>query len=87
MLSDQERKILRILFNFSRNCGRMPDPRELETKSGFSMKDIKKALAGLKEQGYILGGRLSEVRIIEAWEREEHKPKTNESKYRGPWLL
>lgn len=71
MLADLDRKVLRILFHFSRNYGRMPDLKELETKTGKAAPELAAALARLRDGVYIMGSRLSEVVIIEAEERTE----------------
>ncbi|MEY9096927.1 hypothetical protein [Paenibacillus sp. RC84] len=69
MLTDMERKILRILYNFSSINKRMPSRVELGRKSGYTADDIQKALGGLKEKGYIFGEKLSEIVILYAWEK------------------
>ncbi|MFF2154205.1 hypothetical protein ACFVVQ_02740 [Paenibacillus chitinolyticus] len=83
MLSDKERKVLRILYNFSNIHHRMPDQTELETKSGYNQENIKQALSTLREQGYIMGNKLSEIKIIEAWPREKRAEKKT---YTSPYL-
>ncbi|MFB7817434.1 hypothetical protein ACFC0X_25095 [Paenibacillus chitinolyticus] len=83
MLSDTERKVLRILYNFSSVHHCMPDLSELETKSGSNQEKLKQALSTLREQGYIMGNKLSEVKIIEAWPREKKEEKKT---YISPYL-
>ncbi|GKS15073.1 hypothetical protein YDYSY3_60730 [Paenibacillus chitinolyticus] len=73
MLADLDRKVLRILFHFSRNYGRMPDLKELETKTGKAAPELAAALARLRDGVYIMGSRLSEVVIIESEERQPEK--------------
>lgn len=78
MLSDIERKLLRILYNFSLQQRRMPTMNELETKTGRRLEQIKQALAGLEQANYIIWEDKSstqQILIIEAWEREAGKPK------------
>ncbi|QAV20101.1 hypothetical protein PC41400_21500 [Paenibacillus chitinolyticus] len=83
VLSDTERKVLRILYNFSNIHHCMPDLSELETKSGYNQENIKQALSTLREQGYIMGKKLSEVKIIEGWPREKKEEKKT---YINPWM-
>ncbi|MEC0248881.1 hypothetical protein P4H65_24110 [Paenibacillus chitinolyticus] len=83
MLPDIERKVLRILYNFANNHGRMPELAELETKSGSNQESLKQALSGLREKGYIMGNKLSEVKIIEPWPREK---KEETKTYINPWI-
>ncbi|MEY9096304.1 hypothetical protein [Paenibacillus sp. RC84] len=83
MLPDIERRVLRILYNFANNHGRMPDLTELETMSGSNQEKLKQALSGLREKGYIMGDKLSEVKIIEAWPREK---KEETKSYISPYL-
>ncbi|MFB5268200.1 hypothetical protein ACE41H_15645 [Paenibacillus enshidis] len=78
MLSDIERKLLRILNNFSLQNRRMPNISELEIKTGRWPEQIKQALAGLEQVNYITWEDKSstqKILIIEAWERESIKPK------------
>lgn len=53
MLSDIERKLLRVLYNFSRQKRRMPMWIELEHKMGHKKSTIQDALRSLVEQEYI----------------------------------
>ncbi len=74
MLNDLERKLLRILYNFSSQHGRMPRMPELQQKTGRGREDITGALRTLVEQQYILcpdNPSLETIVILEAWEREE----------------
>ncbi len=87
LLSDQERKVLRILFNFSRNNGRMPETQELVSKSGRTPTGIQEALSSLRKKGYIMGKKLSEVVIIEAWEKVEEKQEKKRDHYLGMWQI
>lgn len=82
MLSDLERKLLRILYNFSTQHGRMPRMPELRQKTGRRREDISAALRRLVEQQYILwpdNPSLETIVILEAWEREQPLPKTRMS--------
>lgn len=74
MLSDMERKLLRILFNFETKRHRMPTIDELEIKTGRSKQDIFAGLRGLAEQKYIFwpdNPKLDTIVILEAWERDK----------------
>ena len=77
MLSDLERKVLRILFNFSTQRHRMPTKRELERTTGRQYQDIKSALDVLVQQHYIFwpdNPRLDTIVILEGWERDTSLP-------------
>lgn len=74
MLSDLERKLLRILFNFSTQRHRMPIKPELERTTGRKYSDIEAALNKLVEERYIFWPdkpSLETIVILEAWEREQ----------------
>ena len=71
MLPDFERKLLRILVNFSGQRGRMPIISELEIKTGKSWSRIREALAELERNQFIVWQDKSSTRgilIIEGWE-------------------
>lgn len=71
MLDDLERKLLRILYNFSSLHGRMPRMPELQQKTGRPREEITGALRILVEQQYILwpdNPVLDTITILEAWE-------------------
>lgn len=70
MLTDLERKALRILFNFSNLYRRMPTMKELEKKTGACAVNIFKALDGLYKQGYITWQPrvVQSIQIINVWE-------------------
>ncbi|MNW62195.1 hypothetical protein D3C74_403130 [compost metagenome] len=73
MLSDLERKLLRILYNFTTQRNRMPTIEELEIKTGRSKRDLFAGLRGLVEQKYIFwpdNPRLDTIVILEGWERD-----------------
>ncbi|MCC3379879.1 hypothetical protein ACFQY3_14655 [Paenibacillus farraposensis] len=74
MLSDIERKLLRILYNFSAQKRRMPTIKELEIKTGRSVTDIKAGLLALEQDNYIAWADKSTLRdiiIIEGWDRDQ----------------
>ncbi|MEK5162094.1 hypothetical protein NYE69_07085 [Paenibacillus sp. FSL R5-0527] len=78
MLNDLERKLLRILSNFSTQRKRMPTVVELEKKTGRNQRDIFEGLRGLVEQQYIFwpdNPRLDTIVILEAWERGTEEAK------------
>lgn len=70
MLSDLERKLLRILYNFSNLNRRMPSLKELEKKTGNRAMNLFNALDGLHKQGYIewQPPDVQSIRIMKAWE-------------------
>jgi len=77
MLEDLERKILRILCNFSNIHHMMPTIRELEIKTGKKEGRIKNALLELEKERYIRWedkSRVDNIIILEAWERAERRP-------------
>lgn len=83
MLSDLERKLLRILYNFSYQQRRMPTVPELERKTGRTPVDITHALDELVAQEYILWPdrpHLDTITILEPDERNKYegpKPRVN----------
>ncbi|MCJ8015200.1 hypothetical protein MUG84_26385 [Paenibacillus sp. KQZ6P-2] len=88
MLLDIERKILRILYNYSSGRRRLPSLEELVIKTGRTKQDIKKALISLEDQMYIIWDdkRLVEsIKILQGWEHEEEqlksKPSINNTDY------
>ncbi|MBP1961157.1 hypothetical protein [Paenibacillus aceris] len=73
MLRDIERKILRILWNYShKHRGYMPSFNELSTKTGKYEKEIKFVLSKLAEQNYFIwdGWNTDTINIIRGWEDE-----------------
>ncbi|KAF6614364.1 hypothetical protein HFE03_03285 [Paenibacillus sp. EKM102P] len=77
MLSDIERKLLRILYNFFAQQRRMPTMQELEIKTGRRTEDIRAGLLALEKDNYILWDDKSSLRdivIIEGWERGQIRP-------------
>ncbi|MNW38899.1 hypothetical protein D3C74_159770 [compost metagenome] len=82
MLSDLERKLLRILYNFNSQQRRMPFKPELERMTGRRYADIDKALNELVQQYIFWPDRphLQTIVILEGWERDRPlKPKTRPS--------
>ncbi|WP_458123333.1 hypothetical protein [Paenibacillus sp. Z3-2] len=78
MLTDYERKVLRILFNYSSGRRRLPTIHELTVKTGKGKQDVMAALDGLIKSEYINWEDKSDSRnlvILEGWERESEKPK------------
>jgi DNA-binding MarR family transcriptional regulator len=74
MLSDLERKTLRILFNFIRANGRAPTIQELRRKTGSKPHQIYQAI-----------DRLAELRCIEWEDRQLHTIKIITSMDRLDW--
>jgi predicted transcriptional regulator len=73
VLRDIERKVLRILWNFSlSHAGSMPYCSELRTKTGKRENEIKFILNKLKEQNFIEwdGQDTDTIKIIRGWEDE-----------------
>jgi len=70
MLSDIERKLLRILYNDTRAGGRVPSINKLSIRTGKSPEDLHKALQSLVNKGFIewLPDRHSDLQVIKAWE-------------------
>lgn len=78
MLNDYERKLLRILYNYSGVRRRFPTIQELTVKTGREKGDIMIALEGLIKANYITWADKSDtanIIILEGWERESEQPK------------
>lgn len=75
MLPDFERKLLRILYNFSLKYRRMPDWRELKRLTGRqSIDEIKSGLLRLEGERYMVWQNkfeLDSIVILEGWDREK----------------
>ncbi len=74
MLSDFERKLLRILYNFGLKYKRNPTKPELERLTNHEYADIEKTLDSLVQKEYIFWPdrpALDTITILEAWEREQ----------------
>ncbi|MEN1985243.1 helix-turn-helix domain-containing protein [Paenibacillus hubeiensis] len=87
MLNDYERKVLRILYNYSGVRRRFPTLHELTVKTGRSQNDIISALDGLVNANYISWRNkpdTSSIVILEGWEREADQPKTASVKPKPP---
>ncbi|MEF2968872.1 hypothetical protein V3851_24040 [Paenibacillus sp. M1] len=84
MLSDLERKLLRVLSNYNLRTHRMPTKAELERMIGRRYADIEHGLSGLVEKEYIFWPdrpALETIVILEAWERDV--PTTPKPRNRG----
>ncbi|WP_342405636.1 hypothetical protein [Brevibacillus sp. FSL K6-2834] len=76
MLSDIERKILRVIANYSAGRRRTPTVDELCIKTGRSRGGIMEVLEVLKREEYINWDRMQpdKIELLEAWERGVHHP-------------
>ncbi|WP_425622505.1 hypothetical protein ACPT9H_18205 [Brevibacillus borstelensis] len=76
MLSDIERKVLRIIGNYSAGRRRTPTIDEMCIKTGRSRGGIMEVLGVLKREEYIEWDRMQPDKIVllEAWERGVHHP-------------
>lgn len=75
MLADSERKILRILYNYSSGRRRLPSMAELMIKTGKSKQNIHQALIKLEDQLFIIWDDkrfVESIKILHGWEREDH---------------
>lgn len=78
MLTDYERKVLRILYNYSSGRRRLPTIHELTVKTGKGDKVVMAALETLITTEYIHWedkSNTANIVILEGWERESEKPK------------
>ncbi|WP_433943346.1 hypothetical protein [Paenibacillus sp. SN-8-1] len=79
MLSDLERKLLRILWNYSLKYRHMPEMSELQRLTGRQKGDILKGINTLEQTAYITWQNkpaLQGIVILEGWERgQSHQPK------------
>ncbi|WP_025847557.1 hypothetical protein [Paenibacillus ehimensis] len=73
MLADIERKVLRIIANYSAIRHRTPSIAELSTKTGRSREDLLNVLEELAKEGYVTWTPADPDRItlLQAWERED----------------
>lgn len=84
MLEDIDRKILRILYNYSSGRRRLPSMEELIIKTGKTKKDIALCLINLEDQLFIIWENkkyVETIKIIQGWEhggtvKEERKSST-----------
>ena len=72
MLSDIERKTLRIIGNYSAGRRRFPTVDELCIKTGRSRGGVKEVLQVLAKEKYIVWSneKPDEMELLEAWERQ-----------------
>ncbi len=78
MLTDYQRKVLRILYNYKGGRRRFPTIHELTVKTGKHKPDVTAALDALITAQYIHWEDKSDtthIVILEGWEREAEKPK------------
>ncbi|MDP5274469.1 hypothetical protein [Chengkuizengella axinellae] len=70
MLTDLQRKVLRILYNYSATRRRMPTIPGLEIKTGKDEKTVRQVLNGLVKGGYIEcpDGDTQDIKIIMTWD-------------------
>lgn len=76
MLSDIERKVLRVIANYSAIRRRTPTIGELSIKTGRSRGGIMEVLEVLRREEYIEWDRMQpdKIELLEAWERGVHHP-------------
>lgn len=77
MLDDAERKLLRVLYNYSRRHNVIPTMGDLKRLTGRNMNSIRESLTELESLNYIYWedkASISTIQIIEGWEREESRP-------------
>lgn len=76
-MTDYERKVLRILYNYSSGRRRLPTIHELTVKTGKGDKVVMAALETLITTEYIHWedkSNTANIVILEGWERESEKP-------------
>ncbi|MCM3131926.1 hypothetical protein M3629_03975 [Paenibacillus polysaccharolyticus] len=86
MLTDFQRKVLRILYNYKGGRRRLPTLHEMTVKTGKHKPDVMAALEALIANRYIHWEDKSDtanIMILEGWEREEDRPQV-ERKPQGP---
>ncbi|MGE7270093.1 hypothetical protein ACQKK5_01405 [Brevibacillus panacihumi] len=73
MLSDIERKVLRVIANYSAGRRRTPTISELCIKTGRNRGGIMTVLEVLVREGYIEWQRSQpdQIVVLEAWERKD----------------
>lgn len=80
VLTDYQRKILRILYNYKGGRRRFPTIHELTVKTGKHKPDVMAALDALVDAEYIHWEDKSDtanIVILEGWEREGERPKVD----------
>jgi len=87
MLSDIERKTLRILDNYSKTNNRMPSLVDLKRKTGRRDKDLLSALRVLVDKHFIVwdGGSFETIRIVQPFE-EMPKPRNSKASV-NYWMM
>lgn len=80
MLDDSERKIHRILHNYSVGRRRYPSMQELIVKTGRSEKDITQTLISLEDKLFIIWDDKRQVESIKLLQGWEHQPKSEPMK-------
>lgn len=75
MLTDIQRKMLRILYNYSIGRRRMPSIHELTIKTGRKEAGVLDALTGLRDAGYIEwdSQKPEKITIIHQWEEGQDR--------------
>lgn len=76
MLTDLERKIHRILYNYSVARRRMPSMQELMTNTGKSEGEVQKCLIHLEDKLFITWDnkkQVESIKILQGWEIVEPK--------------
>ena len=79
MLDDQERKLLRVLYNFFAHHRRMPVWRELSAITYRSIDELIHTLTVLENKRYIYWDNKEDLEtliMIDGWERETRRPRT-----------
>ncbi|CAI6073672.1 hypothetical protein PAECIP112173_02295 [Paenibacillus sp. JJ-100] len=82
MLTDYQRKVLRILYNYKSGRRRFPTIHELTIKTGKHKADVLVALDILVSANYIHWENKSDtanIVILEGWERESEKPQLSKA--------
>jgi len=89
MLPDFERKLLRIMYNYSLKYRKMPEMRELQRLTGrHRSSEIENALLWLENHHYISWENKSyaeSVRIIQGWEQESEGGPEREQRSRAEY--
>jgi hypothetical protein len=86
MLTDFQRKVLRILYNYKGGRRRLPTVHELTVKTGKHKPDVMAALDVLIAERYIHWedkSNTANIVILEGWEREGERPKVDRSPQLG----
>ncbi|ETT31657.1 hypothetical protein C161_26870 [Paenibacillus sp. FSL R5-192] len=86
MLTDYQRKVLRILYNYKSGRRRLPTVHELTVKTGKHKPDVLTALDALVAAEYIHWedrSNTANIVILEGWEREGERPKVDHTRSSG----